>query len=138
MAISNPVDPIAAHVGGGIIQVFAGFPVSGEFNYFEVRVSTALAGPYQLFGNRTFKHRDGWIYGFPVGGTAYMQIRAVAIDGSMSDWVQVKKAILNKIRIRMQCRAIQGSILSAGAVLVTRKVENRLLAFRAESEVTFN
>ncbi len=137
MPISNPVDPIAAHLGGGIVQVFSGYPVSGNFDRFEVQVSMTLAGPYQLFSNRTFKNRDGWIYGFPVGGTAYLQIRAIAVDGSVSDWVQVKKAILNKIRVRMSAKAIQGSRISESAVFVTRKAENRLLAFRSLEEVNF-
>lgn len=135
--ISVPINPMAAHIGGGIIQVYAEFPASGELKHFEVRVSKNLAGPYQLFGNRTFTQKDGWIYGFPVGGIAYMQIRSVGVDGSFSDWVQVKKAILNKILVIMKLEAIQGSVLAENALLVTPKVGGRTLAFRTPQEITF-
>lgn len=137
MPISEPVNPIAAHIGGGIVQVYVEFPVTGILRYFEVRVGSSLSGPYQYFGNRRFKHKDGWIYGFTPTTVIYMQIRAVATDGSTSDWVQVKKAVLNKVRVIMQVRALQGSVLEENAVLVTPKVENRLLAFRVEERVEF-
>lgn len=135
--ISEPVNPIAAHVGGGIVQVYVGFPTTGTLRYFEVRVGAAVAGPYQYFGNRRFKHKDGWIYGFTPTTVIYMQIRAVDVDGSASDWVQVKKAVLNKVRVIMRVRAIQGSALEQDAVLVIPKVENRLLAFRSEERIEF-
>lgn len=136
--ITVPINPMAAHMGGGIIQVYADFPVSGELKHFEVRVAKELAGPYQLFGNRFFKNKDGWLYGFAVGsGTVYMQIRSVGIDGSFSDWVQVKKAILNKPIVIMRLEAIQGSMIAENAMFVTPKVGGRTLAFRTPQEITF-
>ena len=139
MPVTDPINPIAAHIGGGVVQVYVD-PQDESLvavAKYEVTCAMTIDGTYYAFSNRFFSGRDGYIYGFPVGKTVYLRIRAIGADGSLSDWVQVVLGTASKPTTVMQLTAISGSTIPEGAVFVSQKDSHRLYGFKAVSEITF-
>jgi hypothetical protein len=146
--ISVPVDPIAVHVGHGVVQIHADFPLetiyspeSGTyvplFKEFEVEASPQLNGPYQPFSNNRFENKDGFVYNFPQGQNVHLRIRSVGTNNAVSDWMQIRKGILSRPIVDMECRAVRGSIIPAGAMFTMPKNKSRVIGFIVQDNVEF-
>lgn len=141
-SISVPLNPLAAHIGQGIVQVHVQTPLSVQqglnvLRHYEVQAAYNIGGPYLGYSNNIFNTPDGFLHNFPVGLTIYMQIRAVAMDGSISDWVQVAAATTNLPTVVMQCRAPRNSQIPNNAMFCVAKKPHRLVGFLAKEEIVF-
>lgn len=136
-----PINPIAAHVGSGVVQVYVIPPVipanHTQFSKFEVQSALALEGPYFQFSNRFFSTKDWFIYDFPLGNTVYIQIRSVLTDGTTSDWVQARLGVLGKPTVVMELVAPTGSRIDAGSMFTARKNEDWMVGFIALTDINF-
>jgi len=137
MPISEPINPMAVHLGGGVVQLYTEPPVSGELDSYEILCARALDGTYESVSNKFSTNRDAFLYGFSFGTNAYIRIRAIGTDGSESAWVQVKRAVASKPYIGMTCRCIEGSTIPAGAVFAVPKRPDRIQGVVATDDVDF-
>jgi hypothetical protein len=134
MAVSNPINPIAAHVGSGVLQIKVENQV-GVARY-ELMFSDELNGTYYEFSNNSFTGNDGFVYGFPIGLSVFAKIRAIGEDETESDWVQVKRAQYSNPQVNMIVTGIVGTVIPAGSVFTCQKNKERLYGFRFLDEVT--
>jgi hypothetical protein len=137
MAISEPINPMAAHLGAGVVQLYTEPPVSGELDVYEVQCAISLAGPYSFVMNRFFNKKDAVLYGFAIGLNAYLRIRARDTEGNYSNWVQVKRAIVNTPLVGVTCRCIKGSVIPEGAVFSVTKKPDRIAGLVAAQTIEF-
>lgn len=137
MAISEPINPLVAHLGAGVLQLRVENPVSGTLARYEIRCARALAGPYSSYSSRFFTLNDAFIYGFAIGLTAYIQVRAIGTDGSESDWVQARLGQIQTCEVMAECSCIAGSRIPAGAMFVVPKMPDRLAGLVAVNEINF-
>lgn len=135
--ISVPVQPVAAHLGQGVIQLRTNFPLEINFKEFEVHAAPTLDGEYMAFSNNRFSTKDGFIYNFPLGENVYLRIRSVSHTNITSAWVQVKRGVLLRPTVTMQCRAVRGSLIPQGALFTAVKDPNRIIGFTADEDVQF-
>lgn len=136
MSVDNPTEAYAGHLGNGVIQVRVDHPDFDSVEEFHVQTGYAEDGPYYLISNYRFTGRDGFIYGYVPGFTVYMQIRAIGVDGTVGDWVQVKAATVSKPTIVMECTGIEGSRIEAGSMFTHVKAD-RIFGVRAVSQINF-
>jgi hypothetical protein len=137
MAISEPINPMAVHLGAGVLQLYVETPVSGTLGRYEVSCSRALNGVYEGCAQRFFSQKDACLYDFTLGSDAYLRIRAIGTDGSASDWVQVKRGVASKPYIGMTCRCIEGSLIPAGAIFAIPKRPDRIVGIVATQDIEF-
>ncbi len=135
-SIDPPENAVAAHIGGGVVQINVTPPDSGTLDHYEVQVAEAIDGPYYQFSNFMFEDRTGYIYNFPLSSIVYIRIRSVSKDGSTSTWLQVKHGTPDIIKVSMELSCIAGSVIPQGARFCVLK-GNRILAFDSDEEVTF-
>lgn len=131
-----PTSAFAAHLGGGIVQVFVTHPDMDSVVAHEVVSSDSLSGTYYETGNNRFTGRDTFIYGFTPGRTIYMKVRAIGADNEASDWVQVRLGSASRERIVMRCTGVQGSIIADGSLFCCTK-DNRIFGVRNDGQINF-
>jgi hypothetical protein len=135
--IGNPVNPFAMHIGGGVVQLYVEPPTYGTLDRYELQGSLDLDGEYTQIGIMSISSKDIFIYNVPPGIVIFLQIRAVSKDGSVSEWIQVRRGVAGKCTVTMQCRCIEGSIIPAGALFTMSKKPGRLIGFRSDDMVVF-
>lgn len=135
--ISEPRNPIAAHRGMGVVQIYTLPPESGVLDHYEIQVAQSIDGPYQRFSNFLFRNQDAFINDFIPGTTVYIQIRAVDASDNKSNWVQVSLGILTKPKITMRCRCTPGSKILAGSIFTMPKLNEHIVGFVADEDINF-
>lgn len=136
--MNEPINPIACHLGQGVVQLYTLPPENVTLIKYEVQVSKQLNGTYKRVGLQSTSDKDVFLFNFTPTTTAYIQIRAITgtQDNKItSNWVQVKKAIASKVTVVMRCRAVSGSIIPENALFVMPKYPGRVIGFRADNEV---
>lgn len=137
-AIDPPLFPLAVHMGQGAVFLSWGHDTPELVSYYELVAAATLAGPYVKYLNGEFQSRHGMIRNIPIGATAYFQLRAVGVNGAVSDWVQVKKGKFNNSTlVSLKVRAIEGSRILQGAIFTDTDQETGLiLAMQANELIT--
>lgn len=132
------IHAIAAHRGHGtvIIKVFSGVPEN--FSCFEVQIATDIGGPYTKYNNYQFFSDIGFLNNVPLETTIYMQIRymtSIKEVNTYSEWVQVKRGVLSKPSVIMECKTIKNSRIAQGAAFPNRFRDTELIAFTTPIEL---
>jgi hypothetical protein len=137
MPISEPQNPVAAHIGSGVVQIHVEPPLTGVVLKYQVQTSFDLAGPYVQYSSSEFKSKDGFVLNVPLGKPVYMQVRAIGVDYSASQWVQIRAGAISKPTVRMECIAPRGSLIPKGSIFCVPKLPGRLLGFVALEDINF-
>jgi hypothetical protein len=137
MPISQPINPLAVHIGSGVIQLYVLPPASGTLRRYEIQCAFAMAGPYQSYSNWFFTDKDAYIYGFAIGRNVYVRIRAIDVDGSVSEWEQAKLGLIQTVEVLAECSCIEGSRIPEGARFVIHKRPDRLVGLVAQQDIEF-
>jgi len=135
---SGELIALAAHLGGGVVMIHvpSPYPQPSGFSRYEVKISPELDGNYTKFSNFTFHFREGHLVGLPVlGNSIYMQIRMIFRDNTASEWVQVRKGIINNPTVDVSITSVSGSKIPKGEIFTSRKDNTRIFAFRTQEEI---
>lgn len=136
-SILEPRNPLAVHLGAGVVQMYVLPPLSGSLLKYEVQTSKAIDGIYKPVGLMNTSPKDLFLFNFPVGSTVYLRIRAISLDNSASPWVQVKRGEAQLAQVLMHCSSVHGSQIPAAALFVMPKNPGRLVGFRSDQLVIF-
>jgi hypothetical protein len=136
-SISEPRNPLAVHLGAGVVQMYVLPPLSGSLLKYEVQTSKALAGPYKPVGLMNTSQKDLFLFNFPIGSTVYLRIRAISLDRTASEWVQVRRGEAQLAKVIMWCRSVHESQIPANALFTMPKNPGRLVGFRSDQLVIF-
>lgn len=133
---SQPVNPLAVHMGNGAMLVTWGAPLTGQASEYEIWASNSLTGNYYKFSNGEFELTHGVLNNLPVNTTVYLKIRAKSPTGQYSPYAQFRAGQINYPTIKMKLKSVSGSVISAGSVFSKQVSGSRLLAFKALSEIS--
>jgi hypothetical protein len=134
-----PTNPLAIHLGQGVIFFAFGHPAPEKVDHYELYASLSLGGQYTKYPQGEFNELHGMIQNVPIGITIYFQLRAVGINGADSTFVQVKKGKTYNPLVSMKVRAIRGSKIKSGATFNAVDQETgRLIVIRAPAEILIN
>lgn len=132
---SDPILPLAAHIGNGAVMLTWIPPLSGQPSFYEINCSTSLNGTYFPYNRSIFKNPIGLINNFPFDRTMYFRIRAGTEDGNYSNWVQAKLGILQKQSTVMRVKGPAGSTVVSGAKVAILDGVDRLAGFFASGDI---
>jgi len=132
-AIDPPQNPLAVHIGQGAVLFTWEAPETGTPDYYQVFAAAQEAGPYRLYGTGSrFRGTRGVIRNVPVGITAFFQMRAVGLNGAISEFVQVMAGQFQEQTVQLSVRAIEGSQIPEGATFTMYDQQlDLLVAMRA-------
>lgn len=133
---SQPVNPLAVHIGNGAMLVTWGEPLTGQASSYEVWASSSLNGNYYKFSNGEFNLTHGLLNNLPVQATIYLKIRAKSPNGQYSPYAQFRPGRVNYPTVKMKVKSVSGSIISSGAIFSKQISGSRLLALKALSEIS--
>lgn len=131
MAISEPVNPLGAHVGGGSVLIHCEEPVVGIADQYEIQVGETLAGNYFTYNRSKFYHNIALLKNLPYGNSLYFRIRAITVNQEISNWVQVKRGVPQLQTATIQIKSISGSSITENAKFITLDNADRLSGFMA-------
>lgn len=136
-SISEPINPLAAHVGGGGVLIYCTPPTGNVIvKEYETQVSTSLTGTYINYNRSFHPHNINLIKNFPFGVDLYFRIRALSPTGLASNWVQVRRGIPQLQTEILRISAISGSSIPEGAKFITRDKADRLSGFKALTAIS--
>jgi hypothetical protein len=134
--IQAPTNPLALHLGQGVVMFSWGHPAPERVDHYEVYASTSELGTYEKYPGAEFVPRRGRIFGVPVGSTAFFQMCAIGFNGAQSSFVQVKLGKLEPLTIAMKVRAIQGSQIKDQAIFTALDQQTGdVIAIRAPNTI---
>lgn len=137
--IADPSAALAAHLGQGTLFVQWTHPTPELVNYYEVYGSAVDGGPYTKLQHGEFKITHGLLHNIPMAFTVYLQVRAVGLNGAISNFTPVRQGKFQLPSVRCSVRAISGSTIPAGALFVAKDEQTgRLIGFRAETDIVIS
>lgn len=135
--IDDPQAVLAAHVGQGTLFIQWTHPTPDLVRVYEIYGSMTDGGPYtKLQHGESFITR-AMLHNIPMASQVYLQIRAIGINGAISNFVGARQGKFQNPSVRCSVRAISGSTIPEGALFVHRDENTgRLIGLRAESDIT--
>lgn len=137
--IADPTAALAAHLGQGTLFIQWLHSEPELVDYYEVYGSAFDGGPYTKLQHGEFRILHGLLHNIPMGVQVYLQVRAVGLNGAVSNFTPVKQGKFQMSSVRCAVRAISGSTIPAGAIFVSKDEETgRLIGLKAEADIAIS
>ena len=133
--ILAPTNPVACHVGNGMLVLYWDIPTTGTVKRYEIYLSLSESGIYKRYFNGSFTENRGQIYNVPMNETVYLRVKAIDVDGSESSLAQFTRGKIEKPIVSMKCRAIHGSLIPKDAVFSVHDSVDRIVAAKAVADI---
>lgn len=135
--ITAPIDPLAVHIGQGNLFLGWSHATPELVSYYELYVSTSLAGTYVKLTRGEFQATHGSVQNIPLGRSLYFQLRAIGLNGAISSFTQIKRGKFYQPTIPLKVRGISGSTIPAGVMFSSLDQETgKLLLVQAQALIT--
>lgn len=130
----EPSNPLAAHIGNGTVLLSWTETNASLVDHYQVWASEDAVNYFQYM-NAEFQGDRAMIHNVPIGITAYLKIRAIGIDGRISNFVDFQAATIQKPSKQFMIRAIDGSLIRQGAVFSVLDMSGRIVAIQAVADI---
>lgn len=117
--IADPTNPLAVHMGQGAVLLGWQHATPTLVQYYEIFASGSLNGVYTPYQRSRFTAMRGLVNNVPLGINAFFRIRAVGVNGAVSNLVQVKLGKLARISAGFKVRGIAGSRIPINSTFTT-------------------
>ena len=134
--IPAPTNALGVHLNQGRVIVTWQHAEPERVDYFEVYAALNVDGPFYPYPTGRSKANYCFLKNVPLGSTLYLQVRAVGVNGLLSDFTTVKRGKFETIEGLLSVTAISGSVILKDTTFSSLdKRTGEVITFRAKDRI---